>query len=104
MRTDDTNDAVQHCSTLGTHYSIQLPSYAARSFATSSLCIWSMACTIRPTFSESSPDIISSNSLGTICQDMPYLSFSQPHMLSSPPSAVSASHSRSTSAWSSHCL
>src|SRR5690349_1411321 len=32
-----------------------------------------------------------------ICHDRPYLSLSQPHLLSSPPSAVSLSHSSSTS-------
>src|SRR5262245_51050098 len=43
---------------------------------------------------------LSCNSLtktvGTICHDKPYLSFSQPHMLSSPPS-VSLSQNSSTS-------
>ena len=35
---------------------------------------------------------------GTICQDTPNRSVSQPHRLSSPPSAVSAAQSRSVSA------
>ena len=35
---------------------------------------------------------------GTICQDKPYLSCSQPHRFGSPPPESSASHSRSTSA------
>ena len=38
---------------------------------------------------------------GTICHDSPKRSFSQPHWLSAPPSATSAAHSRSVSAWSS---
>lgn len=34
---------------------------------------------------------------GMTCQDSPKRSFSQPHRLSVPPSAMSASHSRSVS-------
>ena len=41
---------------------------------------------------------------GTICHDRPNRSLSHPHGPDSPPSAVSASHSRSTSSWSSHSM
>src|SRR5262250_951285 len=45
-----------------------------------------MASITRFDFSESLSCIISPNTLGTICQDRPYLSFSQPHTPLSPPS------------------
>src|SRR5512132_3131642 len=44
--------------------------------------------------------IMRSRASGTICQETPNLSLSQPHCTGLPPSAVSASQSRSTSAWS----
>lgn len=47
--------------------------------------------------SVSESPIIFPNSLGMICQDTPYLSLSHPHILSSPPSAVSAVQRASTS-------
>src|SRR5579863_6542862 len=42
---------------------------------------------------------ISPKAFGIICQDKPYLSFSQPHLCGVPPPAVSFSHSSSTSSW-----
>src|SRR6266498_3035443 len=41
---------------------------------------------------------ISPNAEEMICQDNPYLSLSQPHLLSSPPLAISLLHNSSTSA------
>ena len=41
---------------------------------------------------------------GMTCQQKPKRSFSHPQGPGSPPSAVRASHSRSTSAWSSHSM
>src|SRR4029453_14332755 len=41
---------------------------------------------------------------GTICHDSPNRSLSHPQGPGSPPSAVSTSHIRSTSAWSSHSM
>src|SRR5688572_28054797 len=49
-------------------------------------------------FSGSLSPNISPNAEGIICQDTPNLSLSQPHLDYSPPSAVSFSHSSSTSA------
>ena len=53
------------------------------------------------TLAAAGPVSSSTDRLGTICHDRPKRSFSQPHWLSTPPSAVSASHSRSVSALSS---
>ena len=56
----------------------------------------SIACVTLFTFSGFLSCISSPKMVGTICQDNPYLSFSQPHSTSFPPSQ-SFSHSSSTS-------
>src|SRR5207247_3459572 len=58
------------------------------------ICIIEATARVLP--SESGPVINASNSLGTICQESPYLSCSQPHGPCSPPSP-SLSHSSSIS-------
>src|SRR3972149_6049876 len=63
------------------------------------LFILSMACITRFALSGSLSPNISPKADGIICHDKPYLSLSQPHMLSSPPSAVSFTHNSSTSSW-----
>ncbi len=74
--------------------------YAFSKAAKSIFFIVSIACMARPPFSLS---IISAPILsGIICQETPKGSFSQPHMLSSPPLAVSFSQKKSISAWSLH--
>lgn len=55
------------------------PCAAASSAAMSSFDIWSMACMTRPAFSRSGSVSSSPRIGGTICQDRPYLSLSQPH-------------------------
>src|SRR2546422_675527 len=62
----------------------------------SNLRIWISACMTLSDFFGSLSCNILLNTVGTICQDSPYLSFSQPHCPSSPPSE-SFSHSSSTS-------
>jgi len=44
------------------------------------------------------------STVGTICQNTPKRSLSQPHRSACPPSAHNASHSRSTSAWSAQSI
>ena len=57
-----------------------------------------MASIARADLSASGSFISSVNRVGMICQDTPYLSLSQPHGPSSPPS-VSRLQNRSTSSW-----
>ena len=68
----------------------------------SSLPIPSIAFIARSAASRSELASISGRTFGTICQDTPNLSFSQPHWPGSPPPRISDDQSRSTSAWSSH--
>src|SRR6266496_5886702 len=74
----------------------QPPRYARWSVAMSIFFICSMACMARWDFSGSGSLIISFMAVGMICQDTPYLSFSQPQSPSSPPS-LSFSQKSSTS-------
>ena len=80
------------------------PSAASRIFWTSSLVILSIASIARFARSRSGPLISSGRIFGTTCHDTPKRSFSQPQTLGSPPSAMSASQYRSTSAWSSQSM
>src|SRR5690242_4568283 len=57
-----------------------------------------MACMARCDFAASLLDISSRSTVGTICQDKPYLSLSHPHATSLPPPAASFFQYRSTSA------
>src|SRR5882757_6443800 len=57
-----------------------------------------MACMTLADFAASLSCSILPRAEGMICQDKPYLSWSQPHLLGFPPSQ-SFSHSSSTSAW-----
>src|SRR6476620_12475282 len=61
---------------------------AAASFNTlmSSLCIFSIACITRSAFARSVLESSSPRTGGTICQETPNLSFTQPHRSFSPPS------------------
>jgi len=61
-----------------------------------------MASITRFDFAGSLSDSIWPSPLGTICHDSPNLSFSHPHRLGAPPSAVSFSHSSSISCCVSH--
>jgi hypothetical protein len=76
--------------------------YACCKRFSSSLSIWSMAFMTRVAFAPSSSLSIRPCAFGTICHDRPNLSFSQPHRLGAPPSAVSFAHSASISCWVSH--
>src|SRR6266498_3060214 len=64
----------------------QPPRYARSIVAMSIFFICSMACMARWDLSGSGSLIISFMGVGMICQDTPYLSFSQPQTPSSPPS------------------
>src|SRR6266498_4379354 len=64
----------------------QPPRYARSIVAMSIFFICSMACMARWDLSGSGSLIISFMGVGMICQDIPYLSFSQPQTPSSPPS------------------
>jgi hypothetical protein len=56
-----------------------------------------MAFMVRPAFAGSLSLSIRPSELGMICHDSPNLSFSQPHRLGAPPSAVSFVQSSSIS-------
>src|SRR6185436_2834612 len=58
---------------------------ACFSFLMSSFTIFNMACMTRCDFAASLSCNISTKIVGTICQESPYLSFSQPHCTSLPP-------------------
>src|SRR6185312_3598870 len=66
-------------------------------FAMSIFFICIIACMARCDLPGSLSPISSSNLSGVICQDIPNLSFSHPHWLSWPPSAVSLDQYSSTS-------
>src|SRR5208282_1474319 len=70
--------------------------YACFRVFMSILSILSIAFMTLSNFSASLPFIISPKTVGTICHERPYLSFSQPHLPSSPPSE-SFSHNLSNS-------
>ena len=65
------------------------------------MSILPIAISAGQTLPASDPVISAIARRGTICQDMPKRSFSQPHRDSAPPSAINAAQSRSVSAWSS---
>src|SRR5258708_2542796 len=79
------------------------PPNAACSFARSSFCIPIIACIARPDFALSLSESIPPSCFGTICQDTPNLSTSQPHCTSLPPFSVSFAQRRSSSACVSTC-
>src|SRR5262249_40921766 len=75
------------------------PSAARSSSAMLILVIFSIACVARWDRAGSGSVNSWNSRVGTICQDRPHRSLSQPHWLGVPPSE-SAAQSRSTSAWS----
>src|ERR1043165_7871807 len=78
------------------------PACAFSSAARSSFLIVIIACMVRFAFSGSGSVMKLPITAGAICHESPYLSLSQPHWPSCPPSAVSAFQYLSISAWSRH--